>query len=106
MKTDYPLVSVCTPTYNRRPFIPIMFECFRNQDYPKNRIEWIIVDDGSDKIEDLVLTSDIQQIRYFKIDKKLSLGAKRPNNIQITTPATINAAILIFFLFMFLLLSK
>ena len=64
MKTDYPLVSVCTPTYNRRPFIPIMFECFRNQDYPKNRIEWIIVDDGSDKIEDLVLTSDIQQIRY------------------------------------------
>ncbi len=77
MKTDYPLVSVCTPTYNRRPFIPIMFECFRNQDYPKNRIEWIIVDDGSDKIEDLVLTSNIQQIRYFKIDKKLSLGAKR-----------------------------
>ena len=30
----YPFVSVCTPTFNRRPFIPTMFECFKNQDYP------------------------------------------------------------------------
>jgi len=77
MKKNYPLVSVCTPTYNRRPFIPIMFECFQNQTYPKNKIEWIIVDDGSDKIEDLILESNIQQIRYFKIDKKMALGEKR-----------------------------
>mgnify|MGYP001237003534 CR=1 FL=1 len=75
--TQYPLVSVCTPTFNRRPFIPTMFECFRNQDYPKNRIEWIIVDDGTDKIEDLILTSNIPQIRYFSLDKKIALGAKR-----------------------------
>uniref|UniRef100_A0A6C0JMK7 Glycosyltransferase 2-like domain-containing protein n=1 Tax=viral metagenome TaxID=1070528 RepID=A0A6C0JMK7_9ZZZZ len=72
-----PMVSVCTPTFNRRPFIPIMFECFRNQDYPKNRIEWIIVDDGTDKIKDLIENSKIPQIRYFELDKKLSLGAKR-----------------------------
>ena len=77
MKKNYPLVSVCTPTYNRRPFIPMMFECFQNQTYPKNKIEWIIVDDGSDKIEDLILESNIQQIRYFKIDKKMALGEKR-----------------------------
>tara|TARA_Y100000022_G_scaffold98399_1_gene84869 strand:+ start:2169 stop:3365 length:1197 start_codon:yes stop_codon:yes gene_type:complete len=77
MKKNYPLVSVCTPTYNRRPFIPMMFECFQNQTYPKNKIEWIIVDDGSDKIEDLILDSNIQQIRYFKIEKKMALGEKR-----------------------------
>ena len=77
MKNNYPLVSVCTPTYNRRPFIPIMFECFINQTYPKNRIEWIIVDDGSDKIEDLILESNIPQIRYFKIENKMALGEKR-----------------------------
>ena len=77
MKKNYPLVSVCTPTYNRRPFIPMMFECFENQTYPKNKIEWIIVDDGSDKIEDLILESNIQQIRYFKIEKKMALGEKR-----------------------------
>ena len=72
-----PMVSICTPTFNRRPFIPIMFECFRNQDYPKSRMEWIIVDDGTDKIKDLIESSNIPQIRYFEVNEKMSLGAKR-----------------------------
>ncbi len=76
-KTLYPLVSVCTPTFNRRPFIPIMFECFRNQTYPKDRIEWIIIDDGTDKIKDLVNSSGIPQIKYFELPNKITLGAKR-----------------------------
>jgi glycosyltransferase involved in cell wall biosynthesis len=76
-KKIMPLVSVCTPTFNRRPFIPIMFECFRNQTYPKDRIEWIIIDDGTDKIQDLVECANIPQIKYFQIDKKMTLGAKR-----------------------------
>jgi len=73
----YPLVSVCTPTFNRRPFIHNMFQCFLNQDYPKHRIEWIIVDDGTDKIKDLIETSNIPQIRYFQVENKMTLGAKR-----------------------------
>ena len=73
----YPTVSVCTPTFNRRPFINIMFECFKNQSYPKDKIEWIIVDDGTDKIKDLVEQSGIAQIKYFELDTKLILGAKR-----------------------------
>jgi glycosyltransferase involved in cell wall biosynthesis len=76
-KHYYPLVSVCTPTFNRRPFISNMFECFKNQDYPKHRIEWIIVDDGTDKIRDLIESSNISQIRYFELPEKMSLGAKR-----------------------------
>jgi len=76
-KKFYPLVSVCTPTFNRRPFIPTMFECFKNQTYPKDRIEWIIVDDGTDCIEDLVSSSGIKQIRYFRQETKMSLGQKR-----------------------------
>jgi glycosyltransferase involved in cell wall biosynthesis len=76
-KPMLPLVSVCTPTFNRRPFIPIMFECFRNQTYPKSRIEWIIIDDGTDKIGDLVDAANIPQIKYFTVDKKMTLGAKR-----------------------------
>jgi glycosyltransferase involved in cell wall biosynthesis len=73
----YPFVSVCTPTFNRRPFIENMFQCFRNQNYPKSRIEWIIVDDGTDKIKDLVEKSNIPQIRYFEVAEKMKLGAKR-----------------------------
>jgi glycosyltransferase involved in cell wall biosynthesis len=70
-----PFVSICTPTFNRRPFIPIIIKCFENQTYPMDKIEWIIVDDGTDKIEDLV--SHIPQVKYFKYDEKMTLGKKR-----------------------------
>ena len=70
-----PFVSICTPTFNRRPFIPAMIECFNHQIYPKDRMEWIIIDDGTDKIEDLVV--DIPQVKYIKHDKKMVLGKKR-----------------------------
>ena len=70
-----PFVSVCTPTFNRRPFIPYMIKCFDHQDYPKERIEWIIIDDGTDKIGDLV--KHIPQVKYFSVEKKLLLGNKR-----------------------------
>ena len=76
-KTQLPFVSVCTPTFNRRPFVQNMFKCFLNQTYPKHRIEWIIVDDGTDKIRDLIESSNIPQIRYFEINEKMTLGAKR-----------------------------
>jgi len=76
-KKFYPFVSICTPTFNRRPFIPTMFECFKNQTYPKDRLEWIIVDDGTDCVEDLIKASGIKQIRYFRNETKMSLGQKR-----------------------------
>ena len=70
-----PKVSICTPTFNRRPFVPVMIKCFENQTYPKDKIEWIIVDDGTDKIEELV--THIPQVKYFKYDEKMTLGKKR-----------------------------
>ena len=71
----YPFVSICTPTFNRRPFWPMAIECFNNYDYPKDRMEWIIVDDGSDNIEDLV--KHIPQVRYFREEQQMVLGRKR-----------------------------
>ena len=72
---EYPFISICTPTYNRRPFIPYIIKCFQHQIYPQNRMEWIIIDDGTDKIEDLV--KDIPQVKYFKYEEKMTLGKKR-----------------------------
>jgi hypothetical protein len=72
---NLPFVSVCTPTFNRRPFIPSMIKCFNHQTYPKDKIEWIIIDDGTDKIEDLVC--DISNVKYYKYDEKMPLGRKR-----------------------------
>jgi len=79
---DYPTVSVCTPTFNRRPFIPYLIKCFEHQTYPKEKIEWIIIDDGTDKVEDLFLplcqdTNLKYTVKYFKYDTKMTLGRKR-----------------------------
>tara|TARA_B100000085_G_scaffold136455_1_gene124291 strand:+ start:2295 stop:3443 length:1149 start_codon:yes stop_codon:yes gene_type:complete len=74
---ELPFVSVCTPTYNRRPFIPNMLKCFKHQDYPMNRMEWIILDDGTDPIEDLILEANLPQIKYIKLKDKVPLGKKR-----------------------------
>ena len=73
--SNMPFVSVCTPTFNRRPFISGMIKCFDHQTYPKSRIEWIIIDDGTDKIEDLVKNHPC--VKYYKYDTKLKLGKKR-----------------------------
>jgi glycosyltransferase involved in cell wall biosynthesis len=75
MSDFFPFVSICTPTFNRRPFIPYIIRCFQNQTYPMNKIEWIIIDDGTDPIEDLV--KHIPQVKYYYYDKKMLLGEKR-----------------------------
>ena len=72
---ELPFVSVCTPTFNRRPFIPSMINCFNHQTYPKNKIEWIIIDDGDDNIEDLV--KNHPNVKYYSYKKKMKLGKKR-----------------------------
>ena len=74
-KQRLPFVSICTPTFNRRPFIPYMLKCFEHQTYPKDKMEWIIIDDGTDPIGDLV--SHIPQIKYFRYETKMTLGVKR-----------------------------
>jgi glycosyltransferase involved in cell wall biosynthesis/predicted O-methyltransferase YrrM len=67
-----PLVSCLMPTYNRRRFIPHALEYFFNQGYA-NR-ELIILDDGTDAINDLVPADE--RILYVRLDKKIPLGAK------------------------------
>lgn len=68
-------VSICTPTYNRREFIPFLINCVKDQLYPQELIEWIIFDDGTDKIKDLV--ENIPNVIYIESDKKLPIGKKR-----------------------------
>jgi len=70
-----PEVSICTPTFNRRPFFPMLIKCFLSQTYPIENMEWVIIDDGTDKIEDLV--KHIPQVKYYKYENKMTLGKKR-----------------------------
>ena len=72
---EFPLVSICTPTFNRRPFIPGIIKCVKDQDYPSDKIQWIIIDDGTDKIEDLL--NGLSFVTYIKLTSKVTLAKKR-----------------------------
>jgi glycosyltransferase involved in cell wall biosynthesis len=76
---NYPLVSVITPTYNRRNFIPTLIQCFLNQTYPNDRMEWIVLDDGTDSVEDVFLkySDKLPMLRYIRNEEKQLIGAKR-----------------------------
>jgi len=72
-------VSVVTPTYQRRQFIPLLIQMYQHQLFPKEKMEWIILDDGKDAVEDLFqeASKTIPNIRYIRINEKLRIGAKR-----------------------------
>jgi len=70
-------VTVVTPTYNRRAFIPALIQIYLHQTYPKEHMEWIILDDGRDKVEDLFHAAHIPNLRYLYEDEKMRIGAKR-----------------------------
>jgi len=72
-------VSVITPTYQRRPFIPALIQIYQQQTYPKEKMEWIILDDGRDKVEDVFkeAAKTIPNVRYIYHPEKLRIGEKR-----------------------------
>ena len=74
---SFPFVSVVTPTYNRRRFIPYLIECYKSQTYPKERMEWIILDDGSDPVGDLFKNLNLPNVHYLHETEKKNIGAKR-----------------------------
>jgi glycosyltransferase involved in cell wall biosynthesis len=71
-----PTVSVITPTYNRRLFLPMLIYLYEQQSYPKNLLELIILDDSPDSNEDLIPKND-KTIRYYYQKEKMTLGEKR-----------------------------
>lgn len=76
---NFPFVTVVTPTYNRRRFIPYVIEMYGEQTYRKDRMEWVILDDGQDKVNDLFeeASKKYPNIRYYSLPEKLTIGAKR-----------------------------
>ena len=81
---DYPYISINTPTYNRNKFLPLMIQNLNIQNYPKEKLEWVVLDDGTDKmIKSKEEEDNIQKLIYpIKLSyhynpKKMSIGAKR-----------------------------
>ena len=79
-ETDLPDVSIVTITYNRRLFMPLAKYSYMIQSYPEQKLEWVIVDDGDDPIEDTLI--GVPNVKYVRLDKKVSIGEKRNIGVQ------------------------
>ena len=86
---DCPPISVLTLTYNRRNFIDLAFLNILVTDYPKAKIQWVIVDDSDDPVKSVLdkikAFEDRQpgvEITYVPLRKKYSIGYKRNKAVQ------------------------
>ena len=76
---SYPLVSIVTPTYTRRRFIPFLIKMVQQQTYPRARMEWIVYDDGQEPVGDLLeaARADLPTVKYIYSEEKMTIGEKR-----------------------------
>lgn len=85
-ESDLPDVSIVTITSDRRIFMPLAKYCYLIQSYPEDKLEWVIVDDGEDPIEDTLF--GVPNVKYIRC-KKMSIGKKRNLGVESATYNTI-----------------
>jgi len=80
-QSNLPKISIITPTYNRRKLFSMALNNFENFNYPKNKIEWVIIDDSpndDDSVEDLVsFMRNVKYIRFRSKDEPMTVASKR-----------------------------
>lgn len=74
-----PDISIVTITKDRRIFMPLAKYSYMIQSYPESKLEWVIVDDGDDPIEDTLF--GVPNVKYVKCDK-MSVADKRNLGVQ------------------------
>lgn len=83
---DLPLLSVCTPTGNRRHLFALALRNFQTFIYPRDKLEWIILDDGEQDISEIIPRDD--RIHYYYIGKgkganRMPIGEKRNRLVEL-----------------------
>jgi len=86
---ECPPITIVTLTYNRRKFIDLAFLNLMITDYPRNKIEWVVVEDSddqekaaSDKIFAFAGAHPEIKVGYVPLATKTSIGAKRNAGIE------------------------
>jgi hypothetical protein len=89
---DCPPISIITPTYNRQKLIDIAFHNLLVTDYPKDKIEWVVIEDNektphmaAEKIISFQIQVPDIKIKYIPIEGRMSIGEKRNHAIENAT---------------------
>jgi glycosyltransferase involved in cell wall biosynthesis len=75
---ELPTVSIVTITHNRADFVDLMIRNYKAIDYPRNKLEWIVVDDTQYSPGTSRYTDKLKPYaRVIQLKDKLPLGKKR-----------------------------
>jgi hypothetical protein len=83
-RKDCPMITVITPTFQRKRLMEIAFHNLLSTDYPHRRMEWIVVEDNDKSPH--VMTKPLAEfqskapnlkIKYIPLEGKRSIGEKR-----------------------------
>ena len=79
--SNLPNVSILMPTYNRKHFCNLIIDNIVKQTYPKELLELVILDDGTEKLinDEISFQQLIHPIKlnYIYNKVKLNIGVKR-----------------------------
>jgi len=83
-----PPVSIVTITKNRKHIFPIAMQNWLHLSYPREKLEWVIVDDSQDKdqkLDDMLsqLMNIGHDIKYVMLNADTTLGKKRNIGVEI-----------------------
>jgi hypothetical protein len=86
---DCPYISIITLTYNRRVLFDLAAYNLLLTDYPRDKIEWIVVEDSddqalaaSDKIIKFAADHPEFRVSYVPLEKKMTIGEKRNKGVE------------------------
>jgi len=86
---DCPFISVVTPTYHRQKLFDIALHSMLLTDYPKDKMEWVIVEDGTDpalSAREKIISFQLQvpqiTIKYIPIEGHMTIGEKRNLGVE------------------------
>jgi cellulose synthase/poly-beta-1,6-N-acetylglucosamine synthase-like glycosyltransferase len=89
---ELPKISICMPIYNRNNFKPLILNNLLGLDYPRDKLEFCIDDDGTEPFfynnqEQEILKKLIHPIKlnYYYRKHKRTIGAKRNNLVKIAS---------------------
>ncbi len=88
LNTQFQNISILTPTWNRNKFLKLYAFNLKMTNYPKEHLEVVIDDDGSEPfIPDVKEFEEYTGIRckYLRYTKKRSIGEKRNNLVKNAT---------------------
>ncbi len=77
--TDLPSISIIIVNFNGRQFLPVCLESLEELDYPRQKLEVILVDNAS--LDDSIsfVTQEFPQVKIIRLDK--NYGFCQPNNL-------------------------